>query len=171
MRSIEHRSGPRCVLTAEADVDASRQVRRPKFVRITGVADLRALCLQCQQLVERERLQLALQRLFERRSLFTVQHHIIDEIGRSLGLVGGYPLDERFLAYRLQGVIQPPLLSYSRNRFLADGLPTERPGAVSRIDQTRVRQRQQLGFKESKSSAPRSVADQPSAARRSGRPT
>src|SRR6202030_3043991 len=45
IRSIEHRSDPRRVLAAEADVDAAGQVRSRKFVGVTRVEDLRAIGL------------------------------------------------------------------------------------------------------------------------------
>ena len=53
MPMIEHRSRPRCVLAAEADVDAARKMCGGKFTGIASIEDLRAALLQCEHLVQR----------------------------------------------------------------------------------------------------------------------
>ena len=79
--------------------------------RVARVEDLCTLLLQLQHSIERQRFQIAFQRLVERGALFAVQHGIVDEIWGSLGLISGHQFDECFLAHGLQGVIQPPLIS------------------------------------------------------------
>src|SRR4029077_5477434 len=118
--AMQNRAGPSGVLTAQADVDAARKMRGGKFLRITRVQDLRASGLELQEAIEFERLQLALQRFIERRTLFAVQHGVVDKIGRSLGLVSGNQLYEGVFAHGLKGVVQAALLTQRRNSFLAD---------------------------------------------------
>ena len=103
---LEHGAGPRRVLAAEADVDAAGQVRRGELRRIARVEHLRADRLQRQHLIERHRVQLARQRLVERRPLLAVQHGVVGEVRRRVGLIGGDQLDERLLAHRLQRVVR-----------------------------------------------------------------
>ena len=145
MLAIEHGSGPGCVLAAEADVDAARQMRRGKFGGIARIENLRASRLQFQHGVERQRVHLAGQSLIQRGPLLAVQHGVIVEVGGSFRLIGGHHLNERFLAHGLQRVVRSPLLAQGGYRFLADRFPAERARAVRRIDQALVRQRQQLG--------------------------
>ena len=128
-------------------------------------------CLQGQHVVERQRVHFASQRLVERGPLLAVQNGIVGEVGRRVRLVGGDQVDESLFGHRLERVVRSPLLADCRDRFLAQRLAAERSGAVRRVDQAGIGQRQQLPRSESYSSPPSSPADQPSATRRSGRPT
>src|SRR5260370_4170268 len=79
MLRVQHGSSPCCVLADESDIDASSQMRRSKFGCITRIEDLRALRLQLEYAVKRQRVHLARQRLVQRRPLFTVQHSVVVE--------------------------------------------------------------------------------------------
>ena len=138
-------AGPRGILTAEADVDAPGEVRRGELRRIAHVEHLRAERLQRQHVIEPHRLHLPRQRFVERRALLAVQHRVVVEVGRRVGLIGGDQLDECRLAHRLQRVVRTPLLADGRERLLAQRLAAERTGAVRGVDQAGVGQRHELG--------------------------
>ena len=72
---------------------------------------LRAFSLERQHALERQRVELARQRLVERRTLLAVQHRVVDEVGWRVGLVGGDEIDERRLAHRLQRIVRSALLA------------------------------------------------------------
>jgi hypothetical protein len=82
--------------------------------------------------------------LIERRPLAAVEHRVIREVRGRVRLVGGHQVDEGRLAHRLKRVVGDPLFADRRHCFPADGLAAQRARAVRRIDEARVRQRQQL---------------------------
>ena len=94
--------------------------------------------------VERERLELARQRVGERRPLLAVEHGVVGEVRRRVGLIGRDQVDERRLGHRLHRVVRTPLLADGRNRFTGDRLAAQRAGAVRRVDEGRIGERQQL---------------------------
>ena len=103
--------------------------------------------------IERQRVQLARERLVERRTFLAVQHGVVGEVRRRVGLIGGDQIDERRLGHRLQRVVHAPLLADRGDRLLADRLAAQRAGAVRGIDEAGVGQRQQL--------RPQRVVEQP----------
>ena len=142
--AIEDRAGPGRVLAAEADVDAAGKMRGGELAGSRVSRICAAGPLQRQHQLQRHRVQLARQRLVQRRPLLAVQHRVVGEVGGRVGLIRRHQIDERRLGHRLQRVVRAALLADRRHRLLADRLAAERPGAVGRIDQARVRQRQQL---------------------------
>jgi len=119
-------------------------VGRRKFRRVSRVEKLRAIADSGSGLFDRQRLQFACERLIEGRPLSAVQHGVIGEVRRRVGLIRGHELDEAFLRHRLESVIETPLIADCGHRFLRDGLAAQRPGAMCGINLCRVRQRQQL---------------------------
>ena len=89
-----------------------------------------------------------------------VQHRVVGEVRRRVGLIRGDEVDERVPRHRLQRVVRSALFADGRERLLAQRLAAERAGAVRRIDEAVVGQRQELGLQR--------VVEQ--AAERRGRP-
>jgi len=143
-RGVEQCAGPCCVLPAEPDVDAAGQVGRGKFRRVPGVEQLRALVDGDGRLFDCQRFQFARERLIERRPLTAVQHGVVGEVRRCVGLIRRYQLDEAFLRHRLQRVIEPPLIADCGHRLFRHRLAAERAGTVRGVDACRVGQLQQL---------------------------
>ena len=59
----------------------------------------------------------ARERIVERRMFLGVEHRVVGEIRRRVGLIGRDQLDERLAAHRLQRVVRSPLLADRRKRF------------------------------------------------------
>jgi len=70
-------------------------VRRRELRRVARVEQLRAVAHRGGDLVDRQRLELARERLLERRPLAAVQHRVVGEVRRRVGLVGRHQIDER----------------------------------------------------------------------------
>ena len=130
------------------------------------------LACNVEHVVERERIHFAREGLVERGPLFAVQHGVVVEVGRGFGLIGGHDLDEGVLAHGLQRVIQTALFAEGGDCFFAERFAAERARAVCRVDQA-LRRAEPAAFCAANRRACRRVrlADHPSAARRSGRPT
>ena len=60
MVAIEHRSRPRGVLTAESDVDAALEMHGREITRLSSIENLRADLFECQDALERYRLDAAI---------------------------------------------------------------------------------------------------------------
>ena len=115
---------------------------------------------------------LARERLIERGAFLAVEHGVVSEVGGSFGLVGGDDLDEGFLAHGLERVVGAALLAERGDGFLAERFAAEGAGAVGGIDEALVGQREQFVCAANRRACRRvASADQPRAARRSGRPT
>jgi len=93
-------------------------VRRGKFRRVPGVEELRAVADSNGRLFDCQRFQFARERLIERRPLTAVQHGVVGEVRRCIGLIGGHQFDEAFLRHRLQCVVETPLIADCGNRLL-----------------------------------------------------
>jgi len=119
-------------------------VGRRKFRRVSRVEKLRAIADSGSGLFDRQRLQFACERLIEGRPLSAVQHGVIGEVRRRVGLIRGHELDEAFLRHRLESVIETPLIADCGHGLFRDGLAAQRPCAMCGIDLCRVRQLQQL---------------------------
>ena len=115
------------------------------------------MTLQLEAVVERKRPQLPCERFGERLPFSAVQHGVVGEIRRRLGLIGGDQLDEGFLAQRLKRIVRLALLADRRHRFFGERLPAQRACAMRRIHETRVRQLEQLGVQRVVERLPRSV--------------
>ena len=109
----------------------------------TPAEHLRTHRLQRQNLLERQRAD-AFQRLVQRRPFLAVQHRVVGEVRRRIGLIGGHEIDERLPRHWLQRVIRAALLANRGYRLLAQRLVAQRAGTVSRVDGGAVRKRQQL---------------------------
>ena len=90
--------------------------------------------LQLEAVLERQRPQLQGQRLGERLPLAAVEHRVVREIRRRIGLIGCHQLDEGFLGEWLKRVVRPALFADRRDRLLRERLPAQRAGAVRRVD-------------------------------------
>ena len=146
MDVIENGAGPGGILAVQSDVDALSEMGGSKFLCIARVQNLRACGLQCENGFTCQRFHFALQGFVECGTFLAVQHGIVNEIGRSIGLVGGDQVDEGLLAHGLEGVIQTALLADGGNGFTADGFAAEGARAVSGIDKTCVGQWKQFGL-------------------------
>jgi len=143
-RGVEQSARPCGVLPSEPNIDAARQVGRGKFRRVSRVEELRAGVDSGGDLFDAHRLQLASERLLERRPLTAIQYGVIGEICGRIGLIGGDQFDEAFPRHWLQRVIDAPLIADRGHRFLRDRFAAQRPGAMRGIHLGRVRQLQQL---------------------------
>ena len=116
----------------------------PNSAGSRSIQDLRSAPLQGENSIEGHRVD-AGQGLLERRPLLAIQDRVIVEVGGSFGLVGSNYLNERFLAHGLQRVVRAALFAHGGDRLLAQRFAAERAGTVSRVDQSFIRLRQQLG--------------------------
>lgn len=140
----EDRTSPSGVLAVKTDIDAAGEVSGAEFLRVPGVKNLRAIGLQRQQFMQGQGPEFAFERIVERGAFLTVENGVVDEIGRSIGLVGGDQFDEGLLGHRLKGVVYAALLAHGRDSFFADGFATEGTRAVGGIDEAGIGQRKQL---------------------------
>jgi hypothetical protein len=108
--AAQYGAGPRRILSAEADVDASGQVSGRELGGIACIQYLGADRLKSEELIESHRVDVP-QRLVERRPLLAVQHGIVSEIRRGVRLIGRDQIDERRFAHRLQRIVGAPLLA------------------------------------------------------------
>jgi len=144
---VEYRACPCSVLAAETDVDAAGEMRGRELSRIARVENLRTRALRGKQLIERQWLELACQRLIERGPLAAVQHRVVGEVRGCLGLVGRDEVDERRLAHGTQRVVGAPLVANGRDRVLRQRLAAQRAGTVRRVHQGGVWKREQFAMK------------------------
>lgn len=85
--------------------------------------------------------------LIQRGAFAGIEHSVIGEVRRSLGLVCRDQANEFLLGHWLQRIIQAPLLSERRDSVGGKLLAAERAGAVGWIDEDLVGQRQQFVMK------------------------
>ena len=142
---VEERPGPGRIAAAEADVDAAARGGRPRTRpgRARRAPGRRSLW-SASTLLERERLQLPLERLVERRPLLCVENRVVGEVRGCLGLVRRDDADELLLAHRLQRVVVEPLDADRGDGVRAEMLAAQRAGAVGGVDERLVGQREEL---------------------------
>src|ERR1700730_5941217 len=140
---MEYRTGPSGVLPSESDVDAAGQVTLGILGGFTDVEDLSARVPHPKDLVKIDGMESLFQTLVQRGALASIEDGIVGEISRSVGLVGRHETNELLLRHGLQGVIQTPLISKRRDGIGGKLLPTQGAGAVGRIDECLVGQRQE----------------------------
>jgi len=143
--AIEEGADPGCVLTAEADVDASGEMSGGEFGGVAGIEDLGALRLELEEGVEGERIHFAGEGLIERGALLAVEDGVVVEVVGGVGLVGGDDVDELLLGHGLEGVVGAALLAEGGDGFLAEGFAAERAGAVGGVDEAFVGEGEELG--------------------------
>ena len=170
---IEDRAGPGRVLPAEADVLAAGQMRRGELRRLARVEDLRARRAAASSTWSSvSGFSPSASDCVQRRTLLGVQHGVVDEVRRRVGLIGGDQLDERLAAHRLQRVVR---LAAARRWSRTSPCPAPCRTATRRRGRDRPGWRRAApaasGAASRRAGSPRSAADQPSEARRSGRPT
>ena len=130
---IEKGACPGGVLAAKADVDAASQVSWSEVARVAHVERLRAVAIIARTTSSGNGFNPALEDVVECLVFFRVQHRVVGEVRRRIGLVGCDQLDELVLAHRLQRVVRRTLLSDRRHGLFADLLSAQRSRAVCRI--------------------------------------
>lgn len=68
---------------------------------------------------------MAFEIFLERGSLLAVENRVVNEVGRSFGLVGADEVDKGLAAHGLQSVVEAALLADGGNGGLADGFAAE----------------------------------------------
>ncbi len=112
--------------------------------RRARVHDLGALSRALEDRLEAEGRERALHGRVERRALLLVELGVVGEVGGRFALLGGEEPHEVGPRHGLERVVEPPLLAESGDALVAQRLPAGRARAVSRVDERRVGEREEL---------------------------